>query len=897
MNLSTLQRGSQPSAALLLCLATLWTASTSCSSGGKSSSTAKQAPPTESQLSTEVEGPSGPVLEQEGLYLLEVAVGDSLATTIRGHHADGSGQTLSVELASGDPAALGFSDLFPIVMDAGSIDPSITIGAVDLASSEGSVVFVITGVDDANPLDVLSQSLEVRVVAPSAQGLAGQWSFFRRGTACDQDEFAWFPLSIQEAAGGSFSLVFGQVGEQFAFTGLPTGVPNQFSLAGTSAVDGTVMIVVEGLWSLSADGNQLGGTMTVERTEAGGTECLVVDEIEAYRQDDTSSSAVLGIWELTTAAQADGCDRQAGEVQVIEGELLPKRENGYVLNLSVENDVQLQFDAQREGSLLTISGMDEANAESATMLAGSELEYSAAGERLTGHFSVELESEGSSCTMELGIVGLRRPTGGRYFPYLEDTFGAQRLLGVDSLGSFDPVELVGHLGATQFVDVPKPLNYAATVHELRFDDSHGLIYEEGPETLYFATAEGLYSLDLLQRLDAFGQPAAREPVLIEPDAAGAWWLSATPLLGEYKAVLVLRGLTGSEYGVCEVHRSGAVTTTRLEALHVPIVSVDPDTGEYRGLVFSDSQGGMSRVYKGELTSLHPANVIVLARASNGIVYFTTSPYAADTGLWRFDPRTESVEPVDQAGQFLPLTVRGTTAYYARAELDDLSHVRVFRLEQDGSPYQVMELFDVKAGTSAFLGARLRIVRTESRIVVQYIKQGTSEVRTVSAHHFGTEFMELDPQLATVDLQYDLVGTMDDNLFVNDASGRALMFAADAPTSEVLDNSRWLAPVPESSYYLAAPRRSFSMLLANGDPAHGANGSLGAVDAGPAPLAAIRGLMSAEGNPSFGVSIYGQDLIVQHDPLGASDVYYAKASEGNSSLRMTYTPGEYDSRID
>ena len=161
-------------------------------------------------------------------------------------------------------------------------------------------------------------------------------------------------------------------------------------------------------------------------------------------------------------------------------------------------------------------------------------------------------------------------------PYVEDALGTQRLVGIDSSNPMDTLDLVGSMGNSQLSSSTVP-DFLASVNELYLDSDHGLIYERGPETLYFIAADGLQSVDLLVRLNASGQASPREAELLDADAVAGEELQASPLLGQYKALLSYRDTITGARVVVEIRRDGSTIRTVLGP-----------AGEGRGIIHRSS---------------------------------------------------------------------------------------------------------------------------------------------------------------------------------------------------------------------------------------------------------------------------------------------------------------------
>ncbi len=178
--------------------------STACSGGGGSSKSTRSAPPVETRLSLQVQGPLGPLTEDDGVYSVQLQIGQSLATSISGLHEEGLGQSLSVELSSGDPQLLGFTDSLPIEIQSDVIDPVVTIGGSDVALAAGTVAFSITSIDSVDAEDALVRTLEVEVTPLPPGSPVGEWNFFREGDACGAHEFDSFPMNVGQLPDDSF---------------------------------------------------------------------------------------------------------------------------------------------------------------------------------------------------------------------------------------------------------------------------------------------------------------------------------------------------------------------------------------------------------------------------------------------------------------------------------------------------------------------------------------------------------------------------------------------------------------------------------------------------------------------------------------------------------------------
>ena len=92
--------------------------------------------------------------------------------------------------------------------------------------------------------------------APPAS-LAGSWNLFLDGTSCDGDSFTATGLEIVEVAQDDFTLLIGDLPEQFEFSA--QRVDDMLMAEGISTAGGVTLELEPAMWLVFGNGNRISG--------------------------------------------------------------------------------------------------------------------------------------------------------------------------------------------------------------------------------------------------------------------------------------------------------------------------------------------------------------------------------------------------------------------------------------------------------------------------------------------------------------------------------------------------------------------------------------------------------------------------------------------------------------
>ncbi|MFT5733276.1 MAG: hypothetical protein ACJAZN_003779 [Planctomycetota bacterium] len=476
----------------------------------------------------------------------------------------------------------------------------------------------------------------MEIVAPTLATLGGSWNLFQDGTTCTGEEFSVLPMEIEDVASGEFLLRIGEAPSAFEFSGVQ--VEDSLVVSGVSTVDGVTLSIDSAEWLIAPNESKLAGALTATRTE-NGVDCAFAGDVEAFLTDATQTSLVRGDWEwtLTTLTTTGSCATQ-GEVRVLPATIWPKRQNQFIVELTLEDSQRVQFDGALTGARLDIGGTETlTNGDEFHIFSDSSLTIAPGGVGAAGTIHAEIVGSGI-CEYTASVVGVRPALGEPLVPFIRDVEGVQALMGIAPDDPAAPVTLLESLGSEALGVGATQLavqRIAEVVERSVLDALTSTTVSTVRDGLVYTAGGDIFWVDLAQRFDADGERVMGAPILVfEGNGAPIRELDVFVDLARTTTVIV--GDRTSDQVMIELHAIEEVTASVLVTGATDFLGMIMDAmGSYRGMAtLGNVAGDLRRLSVDQSSELYATGVLAAALSPRGALYFVEPEelYALDAGV-------------------------------------------------------------------------------------------------------------------------------------------------------------------------------------------------------------------------------------------------------------------------
>ncbi|MEZ6013965.1 MAG: hypothetical protein R3F49_02525 [Planctomycetota bacterium] len=635
----------------------------------------------------------------------------------------------------------------------------------------------------------------------------------------------WTLAATTTASAGSCNAMVGDVealGAEFDTTGgalvlrlvLANGIEHEFAvqqtgrqlvLSGASVAGLETLELLPGsqLTLLAGLPPRLVGTFEWKRDDPTGS-CVRTLDIDGVRAPTPSS--LTGDWEVasTTTAAAGACSGTLGAVQFYDLAFATLGAARYEATLVTGGGDVLLLEAQVSGDRVIMSGVSAFGADTLTLLPGSELTLQEGNTALAGTLEVSILGAGGACDATWEIAGVRAPERG-YLPFLRDTGGESRFVGIDATDPAATTDLMA--GLTDAVD-PLPIlngdaHVAVVVERSKFERATGVVSGHRDSTLYYSDGGAVFALDIGVRRDRFGRRTTPQPTLLF--AGNGSPISDLTAYGEFNGLgAVLHFRRPNEGVVMEVTRDFATSFTTVAATAEVVGAItDPLDRRFAGLVLRvPSSGELLTASASGTTSLANSATSVLLAESGAIGYVRNG-----TSLRTIDRTTQAEVVVDEevGGVYALGASDGGDLYYVAKRASDPGRIQLKRLTAGGQVDLVAEDTNAVAANTLF-DVAVRV--TDNYVVVQY-RTSLNAVRVFSTLKAGGPLTDITPP-APYNLRDGFTGALGDRLLVSlfdSGLGRfvARSHSAAAPDGAFDLGRFWSAALPSDAYTLGQRR--------------------------------------------------------------------------------------------